>query len=328
MGAGAGGGGLARRALAVRPAPGQHHQERHGGARRRRRHPGHRHGQDHRRRAHQFAAGLRRQAGHGDHHQHHRQAGRGAGPGADRGRRGSSRTERHASTFGVELQAAPSPRSSGDFTGHRRDQPGQDHQPERLLHSRRAPTARSASPRASPTWPGSATTWTWRSRRWPATAVPRSSSGRASSPPTPRKPASSSGRPGPTSPATAAGGGYYGNYSQYQQLQIGINLSILPFINSEGLVVMDIRQRIQGIGRLGDHQRQRCAHHQRQGGHRLHRGARPRHRHAGRLHRLGHHQHPRGRALAEGHPAAGRALQDPQSNNAAPKWSSWSGPPS
>ena len=44
-----------------------------------------------------------------------------------------------------------------------------------------------------------------------------------------------------------AGGGYYGNYSQYQQLQIGINLSILPFINSEGLVVMDIRQRIQGI---------------------------------------------------------------------------------
>ena len=44
-----------------------------------------------------------------------------------------------------------------------------------------------------------------------------------------------------------AGGGYYGNYSQYQQLQIGINLSILPFINSEGLVVMDIQQRIQGI---------------------------------------------------------------------------------
>jgi general secretion pathway protein D len=44
-----------------------------------------------------------------------------------------------------------------------------------------------------------------------------------------------------------AGGGYYGNYSQYQQLQIGINLSILPFINSEGLVVMDIRQRIQNV---------------------------------------------------------------------------------
>ncbi len=42
-------------------------------------------------------------------------------------------------------------------------------------------------------------------------------------------------------------GGYGGNYSQYQQLQIGINLSILPFINSEGLVVMDIRQRVQGI---------------------------------------------------------------------------------
>lgn len=43
------------------------------------------------------------------------------------------------------------------------------------------------------------------------------------------------------------GGGYGGNYSQYQQLQIGIQLSILPFINSEGLVVMDIKQRIQGI---------------------------------------------------------------------------------
>lgn len=42
-------------------------------------------------------------------------------------------------------------------------------------------------------------------------------------------------------------GGYGGNYSQYQQLQIGIELSILPFINSEGLVVMDIQQSIQGI---------------------------------------------------------------------------------
>ena len=42
-------------------------------------------------------------------------------------------------------------------------------------------------------------------------------------------------------------GGGYGGYSQYQQLQIGIQLSILPFINSEGLVVMDIKQRIQGF---------------------------------------------------------------------------------
>ncbi|MBI5383676.1 MAG: hypothetical protein HZA90_03215 [Verrucomicrobia bacterium] len=43
-------------------------------------------------------------------------------------------------------------------------------------------------------------------------------------------------------------GGYGGgNYSQYQQLQIGIELTILPFINSEGLVVMDIQQSIQGI---------------------------------------------------------------------------------
>jgi general secretion pathway protein D len=44
-----------------------------------------------------------------------------------------------------------------------------------------------------------------------------------------------------------AGGGYYGNYSQYQQLQIGINLSILPFISSDGSVVMDINQTVQGI---------------------------------------------------------------------------------
>jgi len=43
-------------------------------------------------------------------------------------------------------------------------------------------------------------------------------------------------------------GGYGGaGYSQYQQVQIGINLSILPFINAEGLVVMDINQRIQGV---------------------------------------------------------------------------------
>ena len=45
------------------------------------------------------------------------------------------------------------------------------------------------------------------------------------------------------------GGGVYGGspYSQYQQMQIGINLSVLPFINSEGLVVMDIQQRIQSM---------------------------------------------------------------------------------
>ena len=47
---------------------------------------------------------------------------------------------------------------------------------------------------------------------------------------------------------TSYGYGYGGSgYSQYQQLEIGIQLSILPFINSEGLVVMDIKQRIQGL---------------------------------------------------------------------------------
>src|SRR5207248_65048 len=36
--------------------------------------------------------------------------------------------------------------------------------------------------------------------------------------------------------------------SQYSQLQIGITLSVLPLINQDGLVVMDIRQKIQSIG--------------------------------------------------------------------------------
>ncbi len=42
------------------------------------------------------------------------------------------------------------------------------------------------------------------------------------------------------------GGG--GPSSQYSQLQIGITLSVLPLINQDGLVVMDIRQKIQSIG--------------------------------------------------------------------------------
>src|SRR6266404_196031 len=43
---------------------------------------------------------------------------------------------------------------------------------------------------------------------------------------------------------------YYGGgpSSQYSQLQIGITLSVLPLINPDGLVVMDIRQKIQSIG--------------------------------------------------------------------------------
>lgn len=50
---------------------------------------------------------------------------------------------------------------------------------------------------------------------------------------------------------TGTYGGYYGGYapySQYQQLPIGIELSVLPFINADGLVVMDIKQTIKNIG--------------------------------------------------------------------------------
>lgn len=43
-------------------------------------------------------------------------------------------------------------------------------------------------------------------------------------------------------------GGVSGGYSSIQQLQIGITLSVLPLINEDGLVVMDIRQRIQNVG--------------------------------------------------------------------------------
>lgn len=44
-------------------------------------------------------------------------------------------------------------------------------------------------------------------------------------------------------------GGFQGQAtSQYQQLQIGITLSVLPLINPDGLVVMDIRQKIQSVG--------------------------------------------------------------------------------
>ena len=48
-------------------------------------------------------------------------------------------------------------------------------------------------------------------------------------------------------------GSYYnsyggGNNSQYSQLDVGISLEVLPLINPDGLVVMDIRQDIQQIG--------------------------------------------------------------------------------
>ena len=40
-----------------------------------------------------------------------------------------------------------------------------------------------------------------------------------------------------------------GPSTQFQQQQIGLTLSVLPLINSEGLVVMDIRTKIQQIGK-------------------------------------------------------------------------------
>ncbi len=55
---------------------------------------------------------------------------------------------------------------------------------------------------------------------------------------------------GETRPYITGTYNYYGGgpQSQYSQLQIGITLSVLPLINAEGLVVMDIRQRVQSIG--------------------------------------------------------------------------------
>jgi general secretion pathway protein D len=53
-------------------------------------------------------------------------------------------------------------------------------------------------------------------------------------------------RPYPT--GSYYGGGFGGNYSSIQQLQIGVTLSVLPLINPDGLVVMDIRQKVQDTG--------------------------------------------------------------------------------
>lgn len=50
-------------------------------------------------------------------------------------------------------------------------------------------------------------------------------------------------RPYPSS--YSGGGGLYGAYNQIQQLQIGVTLSVLPLINHDGLVVMDIRQKVE-----------------------------------------------------------------------------------
>ncbi len=47
---------------------------------------------------------------------------------------------------------------------------------------------------------------------------------------------------------TTFGGVNGGSTSQYQQKEVGINLSVLPLINADGLVVMDISQTIEQLG--------------------------------------------------------------------------------
>lgn len=49
-------------------------------------------------------------------------------------------------------------------------------------------------------------------------------------------------------PTGSSYGGLYGSYSSIQQLQIGITLTVLPLINPDGLVVMDIAQVIENLG--------------------------------------------------------------------------------
>ena len=52
-------------------------------------------------------------------------------------------------------------------------------------------------------------------------------------------------RPYPTS--SYYGGGGYGGYSSIQQLQIGVSLDVTPLINQDGLVVLDIHQKIDAF---------------------------------------------------------------------------------
>lgn len=47
---------------------------------------------------------------------------------------------------------------------------------------------------------------------------------------------------------TYYGGSAYGNSANYSQLSVGIELDVLPLINPDGLVVMDIQQNIEQIG--------------------------------------------------------------------------------
>jgi general secretion pathway protein D len=48
------------------------------------------------------------------------------------------------------------------------------------------------------------------------------------------------------------GGGAYGGYSTIQQLQIGVTLEVKPLINTDGLVVMDIHQKIESANGFVD----------------------------------------------------------------------------
>jgi general secretion pathway protein D len=52
-------------------------------------------------------------------------------------------------------------------------------------------------------------------------------------------------RPYPT--GSYYGGGAYGGYSSIQQMQIGVSLDVTPLINPDGLVVMDIHQKIDSV---------------------------------------------------------------------------------
>jgi general secretion pathway protein D len=52
-------------------------------------------------------------------------------------------------------------------------------------------------------------------------------------------------RPYPT--GSYYGGGSYGGYSSIQQMQIGVSIDVTPLINVDGLVVMDIHQKIDSV---------------------------------------------------------------------------------
>ena len=85
---------------------------------------------------------------------------------------------------------------------------------------------------------------TWHCRRRRRTAMPASSSVRASGPQA--KPAQFF--VGDTVPYITGYGNYgYGNQSTYSQLSVGVELDVTPFINPDGLVVMDIQQEIDDI---------------------------------------------------------------------------------